>query len=130
MAVYDSVVVGIIPLVTFVLSVRNSEAEVPFFLVLTSVALYFCVMGTAVWAWFGEDMGRWILLAAVSFVALHWMVNAILALSGSELVAGDKPRVIGFISRGSIAQTHKRWYFNRKTTVAYYQQSRTREDLA
>lgn len=86
MAVYDVVVVGIIPLLTFVFSVRNSEAEVPFFLVLASVALYFCVMGTAVWAWFGEDSGRWMLLATVSFVAVHWIINAILALSGSELV--------------------------------------------
>src|SRR6185369_16091496 len=102
MGVYDVLVVGIIPLLTFVFSVRNSEAEVPFFLVLTSVALYFCVMGTAVWAWLGEDTGRWMLLATVTFVALHWIVNAILALSGSELVSGDKPRVIGFISRGSL----------------------------
>jgi hypothetical protein len=130
MAVYDVVVVGIIPLLTFVFSVRNSDAEVPFFIVLASVALYSCVMGTAVWAWFGEDTGRWMLLATVSFVALHWIINAILALSGSELVAGDKPRVIGFISRGSIALALNWWYFNRKTTVAYYQQSRKREDLA
>ena len=130
MAAYDFLVVGVIPLLTFVFALRNSDAEVPFVLVLLSVALYFCVMGAAVWAWFGEDTGRWMLLATVTFVALHWIINAFLALSGSELVAGDKLHVIGFISRGSLALALNWWYFNRKTTVAYYQQSRKREDLA
>ena len=74
-AVYDVLVVGVIPLLTFVLSVRNSDEEVSFFLVLTSVALYFCVMGAAVWAWSGEDTGRWIFFAAVTTVAFKWIFN-------------------------------------------------------
>ena len=122
MTAYNIVVVGVIPLLTFVLAVRNSEEEFPFVLVLLSVAMYFGVMGAAVWAWSGVDMGRWILLSVVSFVALQWIVNAFLVLSGSEIVSGDKPRVIGFISRGSIALALNWWYFNRKTTVAYYKQ--------
>ena len=122
MTAYNIVVVGIIPLLTFVLAVRNSEAESSFVLVLLTVAVYFCVMGAAVWAWSGDDMGRWISLAAVTFVALQWIVNAILALSGSDIVSGGKPGVIGFISRGSIALALNWWYFNRKSTVAYYKQ--------
>ena len=122
MTAYNIVVVGIIPLLTFVLAVRNSEAESSFILVLLTVAVYFCVMGAAVWAWSGDDMGRWISLAAVTFIALQWIVNAILALSGSDIVSDGKPRVIGFISRGSIALALNWWYFNRKSTVAYYKQ--------
>ena len=122
MTAYNIVVVGIIPLLTFVLAVRNSEAESSFVLVLLTVAVYFCVMGAAVWAWSGDDMGRWISLAAVTFVALQWIVNAILALSGSDIVSDGKPGVIGFISRGSIALALNWWYFNRKSTVAYYKQ--------
>jgi hypothetical protein len=122
MTAFNIVVVGVIPLLTFVLAVRNSEAEFSFVLVLLSVATYFCVMGAAVWAWSGDDKGRWISLAAVTFVALQWIVNAILALSGSDIVGGDKPRVIGFISRGSIALALNWWYFNRKSTVLYYKQ--------
>lgn len=122
MTAYNIVVVGIIPLLTFVLAVRNSEAESSFILVLLTVGVYFCVMGAAVWAWSGDDMGRWISLAAVTFVALQWIVNAILALSGSDIVSDGKPGVIGFISRGSIALALNWWYFNRKSTVAYYKQ--------
>ena len=119
MAAYDFLVVGVIPLLTFVLALRNSDAEVPFVLVLLSVALYFCVMGAAVWAWSGDNTGRWILLATVTFVALQWIVNAILVLSGSD----HKPRVIGFISRGATALALNWWYFNRKSTVAYFKQN-------
>ena len=122
MAAYDFIVVGVIPLVTFVFALRNSEAEVPFVLVLLSVALYFCVMGAAVWAWSGDDTGRWILLATVTFAALQWIVNAIVTLSGSDIVSGNKPRVVGFISRGAIALALNWWYFNRRSTVAYYKQ--------
>ena len=126
MAAYDFLVVGVIPLLTFVFALRNSDAEVPFVLVLLSVALYFCVMGAAVWAWSGDDVGRWILLGAVTFVALQWIVNAILVLSGSDIMGGDKPRVIGFISRGAAALALNWWYFNRKSTVAYFTQVRER----
>jgi len=122
MTAYNIGVVGVIPLLTFVLAVRNSEAEVSFVWVLLTVAMYFCVMGAAVWAWSGEDMGRWILLSVVTFVALQWIIHAILTLSGSDVVSGGKPRVIGFISRGSIALALNWWYFNRKSTVAYYKQ--------
>ena len=128
MAVYDFVVVGIIPLLTFVLAVRNSEAEIPFYLVLLSVGLYFWVMGVTVWAWSGDNTGRWALLATVTFVALQWIVNAILALSGSNIARGDKPSVVGFISRGSIALALNWWYFNRKSTVAYYKQSSSKNE--
>lgn len=123
MAAYDFLVVGVIPLLTFVLAVRNSEEEFSFVLVLMSVALYFCVMGAAVWAWSGDNTGRWILLFTVTVVALLWIVNAIVVLSGSEIMSGDKPRVIGFITRGSIALALNWWYFNRQSTVAYYKQA-------
>lgn len=123
MVAYDFVVVGVIPLLTFVLAVRNSEAEVSFVVVLMSVALYFWLMGTAVWAWSGDNTGRWALLFTVTFIALQWIVNAILALSGSEIMSGDKPSVIGFISRGATALALNWWYFNRKSTVAYYKQA-------
>jgi hypothetical protein len=126
MTAYDFLVVGVIPLITFVFALRNSDAEIPFVLVLASVALYFCVMGFAVWAWSGDDTGRWLLLGAVTFIALEWIVNAILVLSGSDDVGSAKPSVIGFISRGVTALAVNWWYFNRKSIVAYYKQNRER----
>jgi len=121
MAVYDFVVVGVIPLLTFVFALRNSDDEIPFVAVLLSVALYFCVMGAAVWAWSGVNIGRWILLAAVTVVALQWIVNASLFLAGSE--SAYQPRGIGFITRGATALGLNWWYFNRNSTIAYYKQN-------
>lgn len=123
MAVYDFVVLGVIPLLTFVLWVRNSEADVPFVEVLFSVAVYFWVMGATVWAWSGDNTGRWALLATVTFVALQWIVRAYVMLSGSDIASGNKPLTIGVISRGLLALALNWWYFNRKRTVKFYTQN-------
>jgi hypothetical protein len=64
-----------------------------------------------------------VLLFTVTFVALQWIAGAIFVLSESGVTGGDKLRVIGFISRGSIALALNWWYFNRKSTVAYYKQA-------
>jgi hypothetical protein len=122
MAVYDFVVVGVIPLLIFVLWVRNSEAEVLF-----SVALYCGVMGAAVWAWSGDNTGRWALLATVTFVALQWIVRAYVMLSGSAIASGNRPRAIGVISRGLFTIALNWWYFNRKSTVKYYTQNSSKK---
>lgn len=123
LATADFLVIGVMPLLTFILAARNSETEVPVFQVLTSVVVYLCVMGAAVWAWSGDNAGRWVLLSTVTFIALQWIVHATLALAGSDIESGQKPRVIGFISRGLMALALNWWYFNRKSTVAYYKQA-------
>lgn len=127
MAVYDFLVVGVIPLLTFVLWVRNSQAEVPFLEVLFSVAVYFCVMGATVWAWSGDNTGRWALLATVTFVALQWIVRAYVNLAGSDIASGNRPRTIGVMSRGLLALALNWWYFNRKSTVKYYTQNSSKK---
>jgi hypothetical protein len=127
MAAYDFLVVGVIPLLTFVLAVRNSDGEMPFIVVLLSVCLYFLVMGAAVWAWSGDNTGRWVLLCTVTFVALQWIVNAILTLTALEIPRA-RPSVIGFITRGVTAIALNWWYFNRKSTVAYYKQNMSKTD--
>ena len=120
MTAYDFLVVGVIPLLTLVFALRNSDAEYPFIVVLLAVGLYFGVMGAAVWAWVGDNIGRWLLLVTVSVVALQWIVNAIVWLSSD---GEAKPSVIGFISRGITALALNWWYFNRKSTAAYYRQT-------
>lgn len=127
MAVCDFVVAGVIPLLTFVFWVRNSEAEVPFVEVLFSVALYFGVMGAIVWAWSGDNTGRWALLATVSFVALQWIARAYVMLSGSDIASGNRPRALGVISRGLLVLALNWWYFNRKSTVKYYTQNSSKK---
>ena len=122
-AIYDFLFVGLVPLLTFVLFLRRSDTELPFIETLISVGLYFVVMGASVWACAGDNIGRWLLLTAVSLTGVLWIVNAVMILSNMELTSGEKPSVIGFISRGTLSLVLNWWYFNRKTTLAYYKRS-------
>jgi hypothetical protein len=124
MAAFDFLVGGLIPLLIFVSAVQNSEAEVSFFLVLRTVALCFCVMGAAIWAWWGDDTGRWVLLFSVTWVALQWIANTLQVLSASEIMRGSTPRVIGVMTRALITIALNWWYFNRKSTLRYYKQAK------
>ena len=123
MVAYDFLIGGVIPLLFLVSAVRNSDAEVSFTMVL-SVALYFCVMGAAIWAWWGNDTGRWLLLFGVTLVALQWINNTLQVLSASEVMPGDTQRRMGVIFRAAITITLNWWYFNRKSTVRYYKQAK------
>ena len=118
--IYDFLFVGLVPLLTLVLFLRNSDAEFSFITTLLSVGLYFVVMGASVWACVGVNIGRWLLLSAVTLTAVIWIINAVFILSNMELSGSERPSVIGFISRGVMALALNWWYFNRKTTVAYY----------
>ncbi len=118
--IYDFLVVGLIPLLTFVLFLRNSDTEMSLPATMLSVGLYVVVMATSVWACVGDNTGRWLLLSAVTLTAVMWIINAVFILSNMDLSSREKPSVIGFISRGIISLALNWWYFNRKTTVAYY----------
>lgn len=61
MAGYDFLVVGLIPLIGLLLALRVADEEVAFVTVLLSVFLYFAMMGAAVWAGVGDNIGRHIL---------------------------------------------------------------------
>ena len=121
--IYDFLFVGLVPLLTLVLFLRHSDNEVPLITTLLSVGLYFVVMGASVWACAGDNIGRWLLLTAITLTAVMWIINAVVILSNLELTSGEKPSVIGFISRGIISLALNWWYFNRKTTVAYYKRN-------
>ncbi len=118
--IYDFLVVGLIPLLTLVLFLRNSDTEMSLPATMLSVGLYLVVMAISVWACVGDNIARWLLLSAVTLTAIMWILNAVFILSNMDLSSGEKPGVIGFISRGIISLALNWWYFNRKTTVAYY----------
>jgi hypothetical protein len=80
-------------------------------------------MSMSVWACVGDNIARWLLLSAVTLTAGTWIINAVFILSNFELSGSERPRVIGFISRGVISLALNWWYFNRESTVAYYKRS-------
>src|SRR6202158_136430 len=101
--VYDLLVVGLIPLLTFFLFARNSDSEMSLPATMLSVGLYVLVMAFSVWACVGDNIGRWLLLSAVTLTAVMWIINAAFVLSNMDLPSGEKPGVIGLQSRGGIA---------------------------
>ena len=120
---YDFMVLGLLPLLMFVFYLRNSDTEMSLPATMLSVGLYVLVMAFSVWACVGDNIGRWLLLAAVTVTAVMWIVNAIFILSNMDLVSGGRSSVIGFMPRGVMALALNWWYFNRKTTVAYYKRN-------
>jgi hypothetical protein len=118
--IYDFLVLGLLPLLMFVLYLRNSDPEMSLPATILSVGLYVLVMTFSVWACIGDNIGRWLLLSVVTLTVVMWIINAFFILSTMDLSSGEKPSVIGFIPRGVLALALNWWYFNRRTTVAYY----------
>src|SRR5580765_2293071 len=120
---YDFMVVGLLPLLMFIFYLRNSDTEMSLPATMLSVGLYVLVMVFSVWACVGDNIGRWLLLSAVTLTVVMWIINAVFILSNMDLSSGEKPSVIGFIPRGVLALVLNWWYFNRRSTVAYYKRS-------
>jgi hypothetical protein len=118
--IYDFLVVGLLPLLMLVLYLRNSDSEMSLTATMLSVGLYILVMAFSVWACMGDNIGRWLLLSAVTLTVVMWIINAFFILSNIDLASGERPTVIGFIPRGVLALALNWWYFNRRSTVAYY----------
>jgi len=70
----------------------------------------------------GDNIGRWLLLSAVTLTVVIWIYHALFILSNMDLSSGEKPSVIGFIPR-AFGLVLNWWYFNRRTTVAYYKRN-------
>src|SRR6267142_3378554 len=73
--VFDFVAVGLVPLLSVVVVARRSDVDLPFVAVLVSVALSILVMAASVWAWVGDNAGRWLLLVLVSVSSLLLILN-------------------------------------------------------
>jgi hypothetical protein len=121
--IYDFLVVGLLPLLMFGFYLRNSDSEMSLPATMLSVGLYVLVMAFSVWACVGDNIGRWLLLSAVTLTVMMWIINAVFILSNMDLSSGEKPSVIGFIPRGVLALVLNWWYFNRRSTVAYYKRN-------
>jgi hypothetical protein len=120
--IYDFVAVGLIPLLAFVFYLRHSDTELSLPTIMLSVGLYVLVMAFSVWAFVGDNIGRWLLLSAVTLAVAVSILDAILIVTNIDLSSGDKPRLIVFVPRGIFALAANWWYLNKQSTNAYYKQ--------
>jgi hypothetical protein len=86
--VFDFVAVGLIPLVTTMFAVRNNERSLPFFVIVISIGLPVLVMAATVWAWVGDNVARYLLLALITLLSALLIINNVILVSSGEAL-GD-----------------------------------------
>lgn len=123
-AVFDFIAVGLVPLLSVVLFARHADVDLPFAEVLISVGLPILVMAACIWAWVGDNAGRWLLLVLVTITSLLLILNNVLLMSGYDDSDSNGTRNVGWIVRASFWIGINWWYFNRRHVVAYFKQNR------
>ena len=124
--VFDFIAVGLIPLLTVIIGVRNSESEFPFFVILVSVGLPVLVMAATVWAWVGDNVARYLLLALITLLSVLLVINNVVLLSSGEASGDNVIPSVGVIVRATFWIGINWWYFNRSHVVAYFKQHKWR----
>jgi hypothetical protein len=118
----DFFVIGLLPLLAIVLVARSSETDIPFAAIVISVGLAVLVMAATGWAWVGDNAGRWFLLITVTISCLLVIGNGLLFISGGERSGVAKIPNFAPMIRATFWLVINWWYFNRRSTVAYFKQ--------
>lgn len=121
--VFDFIAVGLIPLATTVFAVRNNESGLPFLVVVISVGLPVLVMAAAIWAWVGDNVARYLLLALITLLSVLLIINNVILVSSAEVSGDCAIPSVGVIVRASFWIGINWWYFNRRHVVAYFKQN-------
>ena len=123
--VFDFIAVGLIPLLTVIFAARNSDSELPFFVIVISVGLPVLVLAATIWAWFGDNVARGLLLGLITLMSLLLILNNVILISGGE-ASGDRAiPSVGVIVRACFWIVINWWYFNRRHVVSYFKQDRS-----
>ena len=122
--VFDFVAVGLVPLFAVVWVARSTEVELPFAAILISVGLAVMVMAASIWAWVGDNAGRWLLLILVTISSLLLILNNVLLISGGVTFGSTAIPNVGWIVRATFWIGINWWYFNRRHVVAYFKRDR------
>ena len=118
----DFFAVGLLPLITIVWVARSSEGDVSFIGVLLSVGLAMSTMAASVWAFVGDNAGRYLLLVLVTLTSLLIIGNSLLSLR-SEDAGVSEIRSIGWVVRATFWIGINWWYFNRAHVVTYFKRN-------
>ena len=95
----DFVVLGLIPLLTILLSIRNTKLELALLDVMISIGFPLFIMAATVWAVVGDNPARYVLLALLTLWSIVVVTNTIFLFSSEEAVSFRPSSVIGFTVR-------------------------------
>ena len=119
----DFVVLGLIPLLTILLSIRNTKLELALLDVMISIGFPLFIMAATVWAVVGDNPARYVLLALLTLWSMAVITNTIVLFSSDEVGWFRPSAVIGFTVRTVFWTAINWWYFNRAHVVAYFKQN-------
>ena len=119
----DFVVVGLIPLLTILLSIRNTKLELALLDVMISIGFPLFIMAATVWAVVGDNPARYVLLALLTLWSMAVITNTIVLFSSEEAVGFRPSAAIGFTVRTVFWTAINWWYFNRAHVVEYFKQN-------
>jgi len=123
LAGFNVVVFGLVPLLTILLSIRNTQQELALFDVMISIGFPLFIMAATAWALVGDNPARYALLALLTLWSIVVITNTIVLFSGEEAVSFRPSSVIGFTVRIVFWTAINWWYFNRAPVVAYFKQN-------
>ena len=123
LAGFNFVVFGLVPLLTILLSIRNTQQELALFDVMISIGFPLFIMAATAWALVGDNPARYALLALVTLWSIVVITNTTVLFSSEEAVSFRPSSVIGFTVRTVFWTAINWWYFNRAHVVAYFKQN-------
>jgi hypothetical protein len=121
---FDGIAIGLFPLILLIFLDNNPSIKISEFDYYLSAVLQIIVVAAAMGAMMGEELGRRILLGAVTAVSISMILNTINYLSSSQEASPQSIGLVGNITRGIFWIIINWWYFNRKGVIEYYRQSK------
>ena len=124
MTIIDFLFFGLVPLIGVVWTAQiTSESEIPYWAIVVKICLSIFTMGAAVWAWTGENIGRWVLLTVVTF-NLSWIIlNCSLNAFGENIETSIRITCFSWIIRSCFWLIVNWSYFNKMDVRDYYKQN-------
>jgi|ERR1043165_472582 hypothetical protein len=119
----DFVFLGIYPLVLIYVLKSRQDIELPAISFVTGISLALLIMAVSVWASFGDNPARYLLLTLVTISSSLIIFNNVTLMASGEIEGGDKISSVGHILRGLVWLSVNWWYLTRPNTVAYYKQN-------
>lgn len=118
----DFIGLGVLQFFRTILEAQNSEEQIPFTIMFVTLFLCGFTAASAIWAFLGDNNGRYALLAFISLNTL-WLVFNILTYIAYE--SSDNLLNAGLVIavlRGLFWLIINWWYLTRKDVVAYFNQ--------
>ena len=121
---FDGIFIGLVPLILLLVLDNDTSINISEFDYYVTAALRIIVVAAALGAVMGENLGRRILLLAVTAVSISMILNSVGFLTSSQESGAQGVGLVGNITRGVFWIAINWWYFNRKGVADYYRQNR------